>query len=223
MALSTKMDESKLSLDQILSIHPMVGAEPPQWSPDGTRVLFVSTSGDVSELWSIPASGGLPARLTVGAGDGGAIPRIPLWSPGGDYVSCVSRRSGGDEVWLWPVDGGAGSQLTALGGRIHSMNWSPDGRSVAVSCNRYGSFDVYLVKVHTGRATRLTEGPLYAVNPAFAPDGRRILYVRLDDRWEDHDVISTSLDGKDQQVVAQDTDFFDYSYGGNFRLSPGLT
>ena len=121
-----------------------------------------------------------------------------------------------DEVWLWPVNGDAGFQLTSLGGRIHSMNWALGSGSVAVSCNRYGSYDVYLVEVPSGRAIRLTQGPLYAVNPVFSPDGQHILYVRLDDKWEDHDVLRITLDGKDQQVVVQDTNFFDYSYGRTF-------
>ena len=96
------------------------------------------------------------------------------------------------------------------------MNWSPDGRSVAVSCNRYGSYDIYVVEVSSGKFVRLTDGPLYAVNPVFTPDGQQILYVRLDDSWEDHDVIRISPDGKEQEIVVQDTDFFDYSYGGTF-------
>ena len=220
----TGTDESKLSVDQILSIRPVVAAETPQWSPDGARIVFVSSQGDTAELWSVPSGASLkldmqkrfPTRLTVGAGDGGAAPRIPLWSPDGDYVSCVSMKSGTDEVWLWPVNGDAGFQLTSLGGRIHSMTWAPGGGSVAVSCNRYGSYDVYLVDVPSGRAVRLTDGPLYAVNPVFTPDGQHILYVRLDEKWEDHDVLKITLEGKDQQVVVQDTDFFDYSYGGTF-------
>ena len=94
MAHLTRTDESKLSLDQILSIQTLVAAETPQWSPDGTRIVFVSSLGDTAELWSVPADGGFPTRLTAGAGDGGAAPRIPLWSPDGAYVSCVSRKSG---------------------------------------------------------------------------------------------------------------------------------
>ena len=180
------------------------------------RILYVSTQGDTAELWSVPASGGFPTRLTVGTGDGGTAPRIPLWSPDGSHVSCVSKKGGNDEVWLWPVNGDAAYQLTSLGGRIHSMNWSPDGSSVAVSCNRYGSYDVYLVDVPSGEATRLTEGPLYAVNPVFTPDGQHILYVRLDDKWEDHEVVSIAMDDSEEKIVAQDSDFFDYSYGATF-------
>ncbi len=117
---------------------------------------------------------------------------------------------------MWPVNGDAPFQLTSLGGRIHSMSWSPDGSSVAVSCNRYGSYDVYKVDVPSGQSVRLTDGPLYAVSPVFTPDGRHIIYVRLDDRWEDHDVISVTLDGSEEKIVVQDTDFFDYSYGATF-------
>ena len=216
MARLTTRTESNLSVDQILSILSVAAADPPRWSPDGTRVLYISSQEDTSELCSVPVDGGFPIRLTVGAGDGGAAPRIPLWSPDGTYVSCVSRKSGNDEVWLWPLNGDAASQLTSLGGRIHSMNWSPDGSSLAVSCNRYGSYDVYLVDVPSGRATRLIDSPLYAVNPVYTPDGQHILFVRLDDKWEDHQVLSIGLDGSGEEIVVQDTDFFDYSYGATF-------
>ena len=170
MTSSIRTDESKLSLDQILSIRPLVGAETPRWSPEGSRIVFVSSrQEDTAELWSVPADGGFPTRLTIGAGDGGAAPRIPLWSPDGSCVSCISRKSGNDEVWLWPVNGDPGFQLTSLGGRIHSMNWSPNGRSVAVSCNRYGSYDIYLVEVPSGKSVRLTDGPLYACKSGLHP------------------------------------------------------
>ncbi len=205
------------SLDQILSIKPLVGVEIPQWSPDGTRIAFVSSLGGTTNLWSMPAKGGFPSRLTVRMGDVNFLAsRAPLWASTDKYLSYISKKSGTDEVWLWPTDGSEEIQLTHLGGLIHSMAWAPDGKSVVVACNRHGAYEIYRVDVPSGEASRLTEGPLYAVNPVFTPDSKHIVYVRLNDSWEDHDVMIMTRDGKDSRIVASDTDFFDYTYGKTF-------
>ena len=206
-----------LSLDQILSIRPLVAPEAPQWSPDGSRIAFVASLGGAANLWSVSPDGGPPTRLTVSLGEVDFLAsRIPLWSPDGHFMSYVSKKSGTDEVWLWPANGDAEVRLSHLGGRIHSMSWAPDSRSVAVACIRHGAYDVYRVEVPSGKAVQLTDGLRYDVNPVFTPDGGRIVYVRLDDKWEDHDVMIMAADGKDQRLVVGDSDFFDYTYGKNF-------
>lgn len=211
------MERTGATLDQIMSIRPVVGVETPQWSPDGDRIAFVSSLGGTTNLWSIPARGGFPTRLTVNMGDVNFLAsRAPLWSSTDKYLSYISRKSGIDEVWLWPTDGSEEIQLTHLGGLIHSMSWAPDANSVVVSCNRHGAYEIYLVDVPSGDAKRLTEGPLYAVNPVFTPDGASIVYVRLDDKWEDHDVIIMDRNGENSRTVVRDEDFFDYTYGKIF-------
>ena len=205
------------TLDQILSIRPVVGAETPQWSPDGSSIAFIGMFGGPPNLWSVPAQGGFPLRLTINIGDVNFLAtRAPLWSPTGEYLSYVSRKSGTDEVWLWPASGDEEFRLSRLGGLIHSVSWSPDGSCVAVACSRYGSYDVYTVEVPSGKHKRLTDGPLNSVNPVFTPTGENIVYVRLNDTWEDHDVMITDRDGGNQSIVASDTDFFDYTYGKIF-------
>ena len=211
------MEKTSPSLEQILSIRPLVGVETPQWSPDGSRIAFVSSLGGTTNLWSIPSKGGFPTRLTVSLGDVNFLAsRAPLWASTDRYLSYISKKTGTDEVWLWPTDGSEEIQLTHLGGLIHSMAWSPSGDSLVVACNRHGAYEIYRVDVPSGEAHRLTEGPLYAVNPVFTPDGKHIVYVRLDDTWEDHDVMIMTRNGKDSRVVVEDTDFFDYTYGKTF-------
>jgi hypothetical protein len=39
----------------------------PIWSPDGQSLVFISGHGGSMDLWSVPASGGSPQRLTWGA------------------------------------------------------------------------------------------------------------------------------------------------------------
>ena len=174
----------------------------------------MSSLGGSPDIWSVRPQGGFPTRLTLGLGEVEFLAsRIPRWSPDGRFMSYVSNESGMDEVWLWSANGEEPQyKLTSLGGRIHSMSWSPDGQSIGVACNRYGAYDIYNVQVPSGKAARLRHGPLFEVNPVFAPDRKHVLYVRLNDTWEDHDIIVMGVDGSDPRVVVKDSDFFDYSF-----------
>ena len=79
MTSSTRTDESKLSLDQILSIRPLVAAETPSWSPDGSRIVFVSSrQEDTAELWSVPTDGGIPSPFDGRSGCRGISPSHPV-------------------------------------------------------------------------------------------------------------------------------------------------
>jgi dipeptidyl aminopeptidase/acylaminoacyl peptidase len=206
-----------LSIDQLLAIRSLAGSEPPQWTADGERIVVASGLGGGTELWSVPATGGFPTRLTVGMGGVGHLAAaMPRCSPDGRWISYVSQKSGAYEVWLWSAAGGPDRRLTRLGGTIEAMSWAPDGRAVAVAVNRYGSYDVYRVDVPSGAAHRLTTDERYEVYPSFTPDGRHILYVRLDERWTDHQIVKIGVDGTAPEVILEDRDFFDYHYGRSF-------
>ena len=137
----------ELTVDQILAMQSVIAGDTPRWSPDGSRIMFVSSLGGTADLWSVSPDRDFPQRMSLGMGDVSFLAsRIPLWSPDGRYASYLSQKSGNDEVWLWPTNG-AEFQLTHLGGQINSMNWSPDGRSIIVANNRHGSYDIYKVEV----------------------------------------------------------------------------
>src|SRR5262249_7006127 len=167
-----------LTVDQLLAIRSVGGAEAPCWSPDGSQIVFVSSLGGGPELWSAPADGGPLTRLTVGMGGIGHLASfMPAWSPTGRPGGDVSNKTRAHESRLWPGDGGPDGQLTGLGARIEALAWAPDGESLAVAANTFGTFDIFRVEVGNGASRKLTDGPLYAVYPQFTPDGR-IIYVR---------------------------------------------
>jgi dipeptidyl aminopeptidase/acylaminoacyl peptidase len=207
---------SGLTVDQLLAIRSIGGAEAPCWSPDGSQLAFVSSIGGAPELWSVPTDGGPLTRLTVGMGGIGHLASfLPAWSPTGRHLAYVSTKTGADEVWLWSADGAPDRQLTCLGARIEALGWSPDGEALAVASNAFGSFDIFRVEVASGATRRLTRDRRYEVYPQFTPDGR-ILYVRLDESWTDHDVVLMHGDGSEPRVVLEDRGFFDYHYGRTF-------
>jgi dipeptidyl aminopeptidase/acylaminoacyl peptidase len=212
-----------LTADELVSIHSMVSGAPPQWAPDGSRIMVTGAFAG-SDLYTVPAAGGFPASLSV---DMGPIAFLqthqPAYAPDGHWVSYISNKNGPAEIFIRSLDDGHEVQLTNLGGRINSYAWSPDGHRVAVADDRFGSYDIYVVSVPDGAVTRLTSDARYEVFPSWTPDGKHVVYVRMDERWLDHAIMEIDATGGVPRTVVTDTNFFDYQAGGNFgypQLSP---
>ena len=206
-----------MSIDQLLAIRSLAGSESPHWLPDGTRIVFASGLAGGIDLWSVAPEGGFPTRLSVGMGSVGHLAVFMAQpSPNGKYVAYVSQKSGAYEVWLWSAEGGPDRQLSRLGGSIEAMSWAPGSDAIAIAANRYGVYDIYRLDVPSGEVHRLTSDARYEVYPTFTPDGEHILYVRLDERWVDHEIVKMGRDGSSPRVILQDENFFDYHYGRTF-------
>ena len=211
-------------VDRVQSIRSVLSGEPPQWSPDGTEIMFASglLGGG---LWSVPAEGGFPSRM---AEDIGGVPfqlaRHPQWSPTGEWVSYVSDRGSDDgapDLWLWSTVDGRDVRLTHLGARMTTTSWSPDGRWIVFTGGGAGNYDIWRVSVPDGRVERLTDDERYEIGPTWTPDARSIVYAVVDDHWVDHDVMIMSADGSGPRLMVRDTDFFDYNTSsGTPNFSP---
>ena len=198
------------------------GSLSPQWSPDGSMITFVSGS----ELAGVGTEDGAFTTLTENvqlSGVGSLGAPQPVWSPDGRWIAYTSDKSGAPEIWLWSAEDRTDRKLTGLSARANGLAWSPDGAWIAFSGDRFGSMDIWKVSVPGGEVHHLTGDPLYEGYPSWTPDGTRLLYVRMDDRWVDHDVIEVEPDGTHPRTVVMDTGFFDYRAGRAFasaQVSP---
>ncbi|MBP8240666.1 MAG: PD40 domain-containing protein [Saprospiraceae bacterium] len=137
-------------------------AEYPALSPDGQTIYF---SYD-SDIWRVPASGGLATRLT--AMDGHETrPRV---SPDGKWLAFSANQFGSSDVYIMPVAGGDIQRLSWHEASDDVECWSWDSQRIYFTSSRYNRISTYSVAVGGGTPERLFEHYFNNVhNPAIHP------------------------------------------------------
>jgi len=174
----------------------------PRFSPDGTRVVFLSDRDGGENVWTIEPDG--TGARQVSKGDN-ALYASPEWTPDGNYV-VVSRTNAplgsSYALWLFHKDGGPGLSLTkddkgkgALGsGRGTNINslgaaFGRDGRYIWYSRKRGGfgynidltQWQLTIFDRETGTLFPQTDIYGSAMRPVLSPDGHWLVYgVRHD-------------------------------------------
>jgi uncharacterized protein YjdB len=143
-------------------------ATDPAFSPDGSRIAYVSTSGGNAEIYVMNADGTSPTRLTIDpAADG-----RPVFTPDGQTILFHSTRTAGkQQIWAVNVDGSALTQLTR-----DSVSFapavSPDGQTVAYVSLRDKNYDIWLMSRDGSNPRRFTPTPqVRETEPRFLRDG----------------------------------------------------
>lgn len=173
------------------------------WSPDGTRVGFLTSREGAAQVYLISAAGGTAMPLTNAENGVDGF----RWSPDGKRIAFTSSAlgkaaapepkeyhvAGNDAAWsagLWVVDVGAGlpaapatairlTDPTSFG--VDDIAWSPDAKHIAVSGYEhaspdvFGSNDIYVVEVGSKAVRRLpAPGPDFF--PVWSPDGQTLAF-----------------------------------------------
>src|SRR5258705_6430496 len=137
----------------------------PQWSPDGTRVAFVSNrtgkefEGDRNDdVWIIPAAGGPLTRIS----DHEENDNNPRWSPDGQTIAFTGELHDRDhpKIWLAPAKGGTTSILAAddLDLIPGGLEWSDDGKSLYFESGVKGEFQLFRVDLARKSVEQISSG-----------------------------------------------------------------
>src|SRR5581483_3671909 len=159
----------------------------PSWSPDGTRLLFVTENVDVN-----PQNGRGPSELRVvdlGTGEvrtlgGGRQAVHASWSPHGTRIALSVRYAGSRQMDVVTIPAGGGALTDVVANEANDWNavWSPNARFLYYVSDASGSMNLWRIPMDeaSGRSLappeQLTAPSPYAAHPTIAADGKHLAF-----------------------------------------------
>ena len=146
----------------------------PQWSPDGTRIAYVSFERRKPIVFVHNLLDGTRTVLANFEGSNSA----PSWTPDGKKLAIVLTKDGTSNLYLIAVDGSGLVRLTSNQAIDTEPNFSPDGKTILFTSDRAGSPQIYRIRADgQGEAERLTYEGTYNVTPRYSPDGKSFIFI----------------------------------------------
>ena len=149
-----------------------------RFSPDGTRIAFVSLRSGKSELWVSNRDGSQQTQLTNF--DGWRV-GSPSWSADGKRIAFDATRTGTGNwnLYIVAADRGPVKPLTSDAFNNIRPSWSVDDGWIYFGSDHKGAGDWQIWKIPStgGTPIQVTRGGGY--EPIVSVDGRHIFYAKL--------------------------------------------
>ena len=151
------------------------GDSNPQWSPDSTRLAFVSKrGGNKTQIWVIPIGGGEAKQLTY-TKNGASNPR---WSSDGKRIAFLKdeddspvedkRKKARDDRVVVGVDDFKQQHLWVI--EVETLDDEPE---LFFNLPEAGADE----NVNMDKSQRLTAGDFHVSEPHWSPDGQQVVFV----------------------------------------------
>jgi TolB protein len=141
------------------------------------RMLAISNhlpedSGAASIVYTVPASGGTPKRITA---QGPSY--LHGWSPDGRWLVYVGERNDEYDIYKIPSGGGEEVRLTQAPGLDDGPEYTPDGKYIYFSSVRSGRMQIWRMRPDGSGQEQITNDGLNNWFPHISPDGKWMVFI----------------------------------------------
>jgi tricorn protease len=147
-----------------------------RWSPDGSKIAFISDmSGEEEVYWINQDGSGAPVQLTTnGAATG--MRYAPEWSPDGKFLVSSDKEG---RIWLIEVESQRMTEVTNdPQGQVTDYTWSPKGGFLAFTLSDpSGVTSIYVYSVAERQLHRVTGSYFNEFSPTWGAAGDFLYYV----------------------------------------------
>jgi Tol biopolymer transport system component len=119
------------------------------WSPDNSKIAFLSVKDSNSEIYIINEDGTNLIRLTSNA----IADTDPEWSPDGSKIAFCSNG----DIHIIDINTMQDIHLTEGTDYDSEPAWSPDGLQIAFTSESNNTKEIYIITIDGGKKTQLTD------------------------------------------------------------------
>jgi TolB protein len=137
-----------------LPVNRLFDADEPIFSPDGSRIAYVSSRPRTPQIYSSNLDG-TDERVEAPAPTGGRVYHTsPDWSPDGRMIA-YQQQNGDFQIWIVNRTDRSVRRVTTQG-ENEDPSWAPDARHIAITSNRGGTKEIWVLDTQTKRFRQLT-------------------------------------------------------------------
>ena len=145
----------------------------PAWSPDGSKLAYVTFESGRSALVVQTLSNGAIRQIASFPQHNGA----PAFSPDGSKLAFALSKTGTLNLYVMDLNSGQIRQVTNDRSSNTEPSWFPDSQNLAYTSGQSGRPQVYKININGGSAQRLTWEGAQNQNADVSADGKLMVMV----------------------------------------------
>lgn len=130
----------------------------PTFSPDGTRLAFVSDKDGWPAIYVIPTSFSGKRATPMMVTKANKENSCPAWSPDGKKLAYSAKTKGVRQIWIYDFVSKEEWQLTDGAGNKENPSWAEDSMHLVFNSTDGSASELYIVNLNQPEVVKITQG-----------------------------------------------------------------